>query len=326
MNKRERTLPWVERHRPIKLVDVHGSDGVISALRSYKSLAEMPHLLLHGPPGSGKTSSILAIAKQFFGGSDVSSMVLELNASDVRGVDTMRNQIQYFTRCSSVTSTTAIKLVILDEADSLTDYSQCALRQLIERSTDRVRFCLCCSFVNKLSTGIRSRCTSMRFSGIAKPQLRRTLQNVCVKEGLKISSQSLDAVVDVCRGDARQAINLLQSFSLGTLSRWDDGCLVYKSCGLPPPSDVKIIFDSLLYERFSVAYETLSRLVSEKQYSLVQVIELLVESIVVCDDNIMGGDRMGTILAELANIECCLSEGGTEFLAIGGDRRCFSRG
>lgn len=171
-------LPWVERYRPTTLVDVSGNEHVIGVLRSYSSIDHMPHLLFHGPPGSGKTSAILAIARQFYGGGVMSSMLLELNASDVRGVDTMRNQIQCCTKCSSVTDSTAIKLIVLDEADTLTHLSQCALGHLIERSTNRVRFCLCCNYISKLSAGIRSRCTSFRFSGIPEPNMRDTLQSV----------------------------------------------------------------------------------------------------------------------------------------------------
>lgn len=125
-------ISWVERYRPSSLVDVSGNEHVIHALRSYLSIDDMPHLLLHGPPGSGKTSAILAIARQFYGGTVLSSVVLELNASDVRGVHTMRNQIQPFTKCLSVIDSTAVKLVVFDEADRLTNLSQCALGHLID--------------------------------------------------------------------------------------------------------------------------------------------------------------------------------------------------
>ena len=202
-------VPWVERYRPERLVDVNGNEDVIRALRSYSSIESMPHLLFHGPPGSGKTSSILAIAKQFYGAGVFSSMVLELNASDVRGVDTMRNDINNFINCRSITDAPGngsnTKLVILDEADSLTHFSQCALRHIIERSTNRARFCLCCNYSTKLSPGIKSRCTTFKFSAISQLQLRDTLQNVLERENMKLSERNLDSVIDICRGDARRA-------------------------------------------------------------------------------------------------------------------------
>lgn len=332
-------LPWTERHRPAVLKDVCGNEDVINALRSFKTMAAVPHTILHGPPGSGKTSSILAMARECFGASEMSTMVLELNAGDVRGVDTMRNQIRYFTRCSSVTDTTTtasvVKLVVLDEADSLTHHAQCALRHLIEQSGGRARFCLCCNYISRLSTGIRSRCTSFRFSGVGKLQLRLTLQRVAEKEGLKISEQSLGAVVDICVGDARQAINLLQSLSLCgdamATTACDDNSSghvehLYQTCGLPSPSEISTIFDSLLNQSFAVGYQSLSYFVSDRQLSAFQIIPPLVENIVFCNDGTIGAVRAGEILTVLADIELCLSEGGEERIALGAIVSAFRLG
>lgn len=308
-------LPWSERHRPTRLVDVGGNDDVVRALRSFTTIASVPHLILHGPPGSGKTSSILAMGRSFFGDTNVSSMLLELNAGDVRGVETMRKQIQYFTRCSSVTETAndVIKMIVLDEADSLTSHAQCALRHLIETSSGSVRFCLCCNYVSKLSAGLRSRCTSFRFSGLGDAQLYRTVQAVAEKEDVELSGQGLDAVVDVCSGDARQAINLLQSLSLGT-GRVES---VYASCGLPSPSQIDAIFWTLLNQRFSVAHESLSILVHDRQFSLAQILLPLVDKIVASSHTSVCPARVGRILSVLADAEHCLLQGGSESIAIG---------
>lgn len=308
-------LPWSERHRPTRLVDVGGNDDVVRALRSFTTIASVPHLILHGPPGSGKTSSILAMGRSFFGDRNVSTMLLELNAGDVRGVDTMRKQIQYFTRCSSVTETATgvIKMVVLDEADSLTHHAQCALRHLIETSSGSVRFCLCCNYVSKLSAGLRSRCTSFRFSGLGDAQLYRTVQAVAEKEDVKLSRQGLNAVVDVCSGDARQAINLLQSLSLST-GRVES---VYESCGLPSPSQIDTILGALLNQRFSIAHESLSTLVHEGQFSLEQILVPLVEKVVAGDHSFICSERVGNMLSLLAEAERCLLQGGSESIAIG---------
>lgn len=309
-------LPWSERHRPATLLDVGGNDDVIRALRSFRTLADMPHLILHGPPGSGKTSSILAMGRFFFGEKNISTLILELNAGDVRGVETMRNQIQHFTRCSSVTEADsgAIKMVVLDEADSLTHHAQCALRHLIETSNASVRFCLCCNYVSKLSAGLRSRCTSFRFSGLGHAQLYRTVQAVASKEKLDVSEDALHAVVDVCSGDARQAINLLQSLSLST-GRIEN---VYESCGLPSPSQIDTILEALLNDRFSDAHESLSILVHEGQFSLAQILVPLVEKLVASNHNsAFFPARVGCVLSRLADAERCLLQGGSEAIAIG---------
>lgn len=308
-------LPWSERHRPTRLVDVGGNDDVVRVLRSFTTIASVPHLILHGPPGSGKTSSILAMGRSFFGDTNVSSMLLELNAGDVRGVETMRKQIQYFTRCSFVTETAndGIKMIGLDEADSHTSHAQCALRHLIETSSGIVRFCLCCNYVSKLSAGLRSRCTSFRFSGLGDAQLYRTVQAIDEKEDVELSGQGLDAVVDVCSGDAGQAINLLQSLSLGT-GRVKS---VYASCGLPSPSQIDMIFWTLFNQQFFVAHESPTILVHDIQFSLAQILLPLVDKIVASSHASVCPARVGSILSVLADAEHCLLQGGSESIAIG---------
>lgn len=139
-------------------------------------------------------------------------------------------------------------------------------------------------------------------------------------EGIKISSESLDAVIDICRGDARRAIDLLQSLFLGALSRCDNGFVepvgrVHEACGLPTPSDVGKVLHSSLNDTFAVAFRSLSSLRSEKGFSLAQVISVLVERVVASDK--IGPERMKSILVEFANIEWSLSDGGTESLRIG---------
>ncbi|CAM9262875.1 unnamed protein product [Hapterophycus canaliculatus] len=255
-------VSWTEKHRPTSLAGVSGNDEVIKALQSYKTIESLPNMILHGPPGSGKTTSILAIANSFYEGGNLATMTLELNAGDARGIDTIRDQIHHFTQCSSVTeqATKAVKLIILDEADGLTGCAQRALRHLIETSGDRARFCLCCNYISKLSTGLRSRCTSFSFSGVGKAQLARTLKTVAQKERLEISKEVLGAIIDICEGDAREAINLLQSLSLGhttTSTTTRDDHAVYKSCGLPPPFEINVLFRALLDQSFSDGYDTL---------------------------------------------------------------------
>lgn len=171
-------ISWTERYRPSVLADVRGNAEVMKALKSFKTVDDLPNMILHGPPGSGKTSSVLAMAKSFFDGNSMATMVLELNASDARGIDTLRHQIRYFTQCSSVTerATKAVKLIVLDEADALTGCAQRALRHLLESSGNRARFCLCCNYITKLSSGLRSRRTSFIFSGVGKAQLAHTLK------------------------------------------------------------------------------------------------------------------------------------------------------
>jgi replication factor C subunit 3/5 len=315
-------VSWTEKHRPTSLEGVSGNDEVIKALQSYKTIESLPNMILHGPPGSGKTTSILAIANSFYKGSNLATMTLELNAGDARGIDTIRDQIHHFTQCSSVTeqATKAVKLIILDEADGLTGCAQRALRHLIETSGDRARFCLCCNYISKLSTGLRSRCTSFSFSGVGKAQLARTLKTVAQKERLEISKEGLCAIIDICDGDAREAINLLQSLNLGhttTSTTTTDDHAVYKACGLPPPFEIDVLFRALLDQSFSDGYDTLHSFVSHEQFALAQIMSPFVERIISCNDGVITPERAGGILSILASVERSLSEGGSQCLAIG---------
>lgn len=316
-------LPWSEKHRPERLVDIRGNEHVVRALSSFQTIGDVPHLILHGPPGSGKTSSILAMGRAFFGVDQLSSNVLELNSSDLRAADTMREQITYFIKCAPVrnadTKNGSIKLVILDEACSLTHQAQCALRHMLETSSKSARFCFCCNFLNKLTTGIRSRCLALRFSGIGRPELIRTVQTVADREGMQISSDGVGAVAEVCSGDARRALNLLQSLSLMSKTssgNWDQ--VVYDSCGVPSPSQLDSMFKSLLDNSFASAYETLRSCVAEKQFSLVEMLRPLVRRIVSGDLLELGGaDRVGKVLSALADVETSLSDGGSQEIAMG---------
>lgn len=316
-------LPWSEKHRPERLVDVRGNEHVVQALSSFRTIANVPHLILHGPPGSGKTSSILAMGRAFFGADHLSSNVLELNSSDIRSADTMREQIMYFMKCAPVrnagTKNGSIKLVILDEACSLTHESQRALGHMLDSSSTRARFCFCCNFLNKLTTGLRSRCLALRFCGIGRAGLARTVQAVADREGMQISSDGVGAIVEVCSGDARQALNLLQGLSLTSgpsNSNWDQA--VYDSCSVPSPSKLDSIFDSLLNQSFASGYETLRSCVAEKRFSLVQILGPLVRRFVSRDPLKLGGaDRVGKALSALADVEISLSDGGSHEIAMG---------
>ena len=149
------TLPWVEKYRPKDLNELIAHEEIISVLNKLIESNKLPHLLFHGPPGTGKTSTIKACAKKMFG-EHISSMVLELNASDDRGIDVVREQIKEFAGTKKLFST-GVKLVILDEADAMTQDAQAALRRVIEKYTSNTRFCLICNYVNKIMPALQSR-------------------------------------------------------------------------------------------------------------------------------------------------------------------------
>merc|ERR1712096_489776 len=153
---KDQGLPWVEKYRPSSLEEVVSQDNIVQTLERLVASEKLPHLLFYGPPGTGKTSTILAIAKKMYG-QNLSQMVLQLNASDDRGIDVVRNQIKEFSSTRMVFSS-AHKLIILDEADAMTSDAQMALRRVIEKYTKNVRFCIICNYVSKIIPALQSRC------------------------------------------------------------------------------------------------------------------------------------------------------------------------
>lgn len=142
------TLPWIERYRPKYLADLVAQDDIVNTIRVLVERNRLPHMLLYGPPGSGKTSTILCVAREMYGNQS-KSMTLELNASDARGIDVVRNEIQNFAGTRKLFSS-GTKLVILDECDNMTKDAQMALRRVIEKYSENARFCLICNYASKV--------------------------------------------------------------------------------------------------------------------------------------------------------------------------------
>ncbi|GMI10300.1 hypothetical protein TrRE_jg11793 [Triparma retinervis] len=157
----EVALPWVEKYRPSSLTDLVAHEEIISVLTKLIESDKLPHLLLYGPPGTGKTSTIIAMAKKMYGEKKYKGMVLELNASDERGIDVVRNQIREFAGTRQLFSS-GTKLILLDECDAMTSDAQFALRRIIEKYSTSTRFCLICNYVSKIIPALQSRCTRFR--------------------------------------------------------------------------------------------------------------------------------------------------------------------
>ncbi|XWS21652.1 hypothetical protein CRYUN_Cryun30bG0072800 [Craigia yunnanensis] len=173
----------------------------------------LPHLLLYGPPGTGKTSTILAVARKLYG-AQYHNMILELNASNDRGIDVVRQQIQDFasTQCFSFGAKSSVKLILLDEADAMTKDAQFALRRVIEKYAKNTRFALIYNHVNKIIPALQSRCIQFRFSPLDPIHVTERLKHVIEAEGLDVSDSSLTALVRLSNGDMRKALNILHVF------------------------------------------------------------------------------------------------------------------
>lgn len=206
----EIVLPWVEKYRPGKLSDLISHDEIIATINKFMNENQLPHLLFYGPPGTGKTSTILACAKQLYSPGQFKSMVLELNASDDRGINIVREQILNFASTRTIFND-KFKLIILDEADAMTNDAQNALRRIIEKYTENVRFCIICNYLSKIIPALQSRCTRFRFAPVLPAQIMPRLKHIIEAEQLKVDEDGLKAIIQLSKGDMRKVLNILQS-------------------------------------------------------------------------------------------------------------------
>jgi replication factor C subunit 2/4 len=236
--QQDASLPWVEKYRPAKIDDVAQQDEVVSALRSSLQTGELPNLLFYGPPGTGKTTVALALVKQFFG-KDWKSRVRELNASDERGITAVREKVKTFAQLAIGTTQEGLaqskanfRVVILDEADSMTHDAQAALRRIMEEFVHVTRFIIICNYVSKIIDPLHSRCSKFRFQLISPEFQKARLLHICKQESVKLGPGALDEVIELSRGDMRAAVTLLQT-AQSFYGEVNQDSLVEVACAVP---------------------------------------------------------------------------------------------
>ncbi|PSR82180.1 P-loop containing nucleoside triphosphate hydrolase protein [Coniella lustricola] len=215
-----RAQPWVEKYRPKNLNDVTAQDHTITVLQRTLQASNLPHMLFYGPPGTGKTSTILALAKELFGPEFMKQRVLELNASDERGISIVREKVKDFARMQLTSPPPGyknrypcppFKIIILDEADSMTQDAQSALRRTMETYSKITRFCLICNYVTRIIDPLASRCSKFRFKSLDQGNAKKRLEEIAEKEGVALQDGAINALIKCSEGDLRKAITFLQS-------------------------------------------------------------------------------------------------------------------
>lgn len=305
-----KNLPWVEKYRPYSLADVSGHESIIATINKFIANNSVPHLLFHGPPGTGKTSTILAIARKLYG-KGMSSMVLELNASDDRGIDVVREQIKTFASTRQMFSVPgSFKMIILDEADAMTAAAQNALRTIIEKFTTNTRFCLICNYTHKLTPALQSRTTKFRFSPISNEAIASRIEHVIQEEHVDIVPEAIDALVRISKGDMRKGLNVLQS--VHAASRESEPVTVtdiYDCIASPHPEDICAITDALLSDPFDKALSIINSLKTLKGLALGDILEGVAEQLQTRD--IPRAKRLKA-MDGMSEIEWRLASGGNE--------------
>uniref|UniRef100_A0A8C5G454 Replication factor C subunit 4 n=1 Tax=Gouania willdenowi TaxID=441366 RepID=A0A8C5G454_GOUWI len=308
---------WWTR-RPKCVDEVAFQEEVVAVLKKSLEGADLPNLLFYGPPGTGKTSTILAAARELYGPELYKQRVLELNASDERGIQVVREKVKNFAQLTAAGTRQdgkpcpPFKIIILDEADSMTAPAQAALRRTMEKESRTTRFCLICNYISRIIEPLTSRCSKFRFKPLANQIQEKRLLDICEKENLKYSKESIAALVQVSEGDLRKAITFLQSAARLNVEKEISERVVIEIAGVVPS---KMVHDLLqicfkgTFEKLEVAVRDLV----DEGFAATQVLSQLHDSIIESDLN----DKQKSVITEkMAVVDKCLADGADEYLQL----------
>ena len=226
---------WAEKYRPKTLSNMADQKDIVERLESFVRSGNVPHCIFAGPPGTGKTTAALCLARDLYGNA-YRERIMELNASDERGINVVRETVKTFARIRSI-GEIPFKILILDEADNMTGDAQQALRRTMERFTGTCRFILIANYSGKIIEPIQSRCAPFRFTYLPREEQDTYLRTIAEKEGLTLLDEGLNAIFEVCGGDLRRAVNTLQAGA--SLEKPIDSKIIYSIAGRANPADVR---------------------------------------------------------------------------------------
>jgi replication factor C subunit 3/5 len=290
-------LPWIEKYRPQTLENIISNQQILIILKNMLKKGSLPHLLFHGTSGTGKTSTIMAFARELYQ-NNINLMVMKLDASDDRGINTVRDEIKGFAEKKNLFQK-GVKLIILDEADSMTFDAQFALRRIIEKYSESTRFCLICNYDNKIIPAIRSRCANFRFTPIPNNDLIKVIKYICDNEKLSIDNESLNIISQLSNGDLRKGINLLQTISMK--SNIINKNLCCDIVGLPSNEHIEIIYNNLMDTKlnFNDIYININNIIKNNGYTLDIILKQIL--IYILNNNFTYKSQLLSDLADLEN-------------------------
>ncbi|MBI2084573.1 MAG: replication factor C small subunit [Candidatus Aenigmarchaeota archaeon] len=301
---------WAEKYRPSKLSEVINQSHAIERIKAFVKDKNIPHMLFSGHAGTGKTTTALAIAKELYGVTWRQN-VLELNASDERGIDVIRGKVKDFARMKPL-GDVPWKIVILDEADALTQEAQQALRRTMENYTNVTRFVLLCNYSSKIIEPVQSRCAVFRFKVLDDADIKKYVERVVEGEKLKIDAKAIDAAVYLAEGDLRKVANILQASAATKEKITED--VVYDIASKAKPTDVKDMLSLALKGKFIDARKKLQDLVLRQGLSGSDVISEIHRQIYSLDG--MNESVKVQLIEKCGEYEFRISEGGNELIQL----------
>jgi len=306
-----KTEVWIEKYRPERLDDIKGHVDIIPRLQQYIAQNDLPHLMFAGPAGTGKTTAAKAIAREVYG-DNWQEYFLELNASDQRGIDVVREQIKDFASTDwSGRKGYKPSIIFLDEADALTSDAQSALRRTMEQFSNNKRFILSCNYSSQIIDPIQSRCAVFRFTELSADAIEAQVREIAANEDIDVTDDGVDALVYAADGDMRKAINALQAAAV--MGETVDEETVFAITATARPEEVEAMVGHAIDGDFTAARAALEDLLTERGLAGGDVIDQLHRSAWEFDIPERATVRL---LERLGEVDYRITEGANERLQL----------
>ncbi|HIK02078.1 TPA: replication factor C small subunit [archaeon] len=304
------TAIWTEKYRPAVLSEVVGQQHIVERLSAFAKDKTLQHLLFSGPAGTGKTTCALALAKETFG-DNWQGNFLELNASDERGIDVVRNKVKDFARTKAL-GDVPYKIIYLDESDALTKEAQQALRRTMENYTHTCRFILSCNYSSKIIDPIQSRCAIFRFGPVEREELEKRLKFIAGEEKLSVDSKGMKALLEIANGDLRTAINLMQAVASSGESISEES--VYLVSARSKPGEIEDCLKLAMNGGFKEARKKITTMMIEKGVSGEDVIRQMHRALLRMDE--IPENALAGLLDRLGEYDFRITEGSNDIIQI----------